>query len=128
MQALVFEESVLVYNPARDEVEWVPACSVTNDLSWVEERSTVALANYLPCIPQEVNCLAELGAHHLVGWPDDSSSEEEDDEPMEEEDGEPEGYEHKEPEGQEEADLESPSSGMALEQGERELEVKPWGQ
>ena len=32
-QALVFEGSVLAYNPARDEAEWVPACGITNDLS-----------------------------------------------------------------------------------------------
>ena len=85
--ALVFEGSVLAYNPARNEVEWVPTHGIINDLSWVEERSAVALANYVPCIPEEVDSIAELGAHHLVGWPDDSSSEEEDDEQMEEEDG-----------------------------------------
>ena len=43
--ALVFEGSVLAYNPARDEVEWIPTCRVTNNLSWVEERSAVELAN-----------------------------------------------------------------------------------
>ena len=116
-----------MYNPARDEVEWVPAHGVANDLSWVEERSAVALVNYMPHIPQEVNRLTELGACCLVGWPDDSSLEEEDNEPMEEEDGKPEGYEHKEPEGQEEADPKSPSSSTVLEQGERELEVEPRG-
>ena len=132
VQALVFEGNVLVYNPARDEAEWVPTHGITNDLSWAEERSAVALANYVPCIPQEVDRIAELEAHHLVGWPNDSSSEEEDDEQTEEEDGEqegdePEGDELEEAEGQGEADPESPSSGMALEQGETELEVKPWG-
>ena len=30
---LIFEGSILAYNPARDEAEWVPACGVTNDLS-----------------------------------------------------------------------------------------------
>ena len=131
--ALVFEGSVLAYNPTRNEVEWVPTHRVTNDLSWAEERSAVALANYMPCVPQEVDRIVELGAHHLMGWPDDSSSEEEDDEQMEEEDGnqegdKPEGNEHKEAVGQGEADPESPSSGSALEQGETELEVKPRGQ
>ena len=33
--ALVFEGSVLAYNPTRDEVEWVPTRGITNDLSWV---------------------------------------------------------------------------------------------
>ena len=124
-QALVFEGSILAYNPARDEAEWVPACRVANDLSWVEERSVVALANYVPHVPQEADCIAELGACCLVGWPDNSSSEEEDNEQTEEEDGEPEGDEpegdeHEEAEGWGEADPESPSSSTALE-------VKPRG-
>ena len=50
-RALVFKGSILAYNPTRDEAEWVPACGVTNKLSWVEERSVVALANYVPHIP-----------------------------------------------------------------------------
>ena len=111
-------------------MEWVPACGVANDLSWAEERSAVALANYVPHIPQEANCIAELGARHLMGWSNDSSSEEEDDEQMQKEDGklegdEPEGDEH-EAEGQGETDPRSPSSSVALEQGKTELEVKPW--
>ena len=118
--ALVFEGSILAYNPTRDEAEWVPTCSITNDLSWVEERSAVALANYVPRAPQEVDHIAELRAHCLMGWPDDSSSEEEDDEQMEEEDGEqegdePEGNEHEEAEGQGEVDSKSPSSSAALD-------------
>ena len=99
-------------------MEWVPTCSVTNDLSWAEERSTVALANYVPHVPQEADCIAELRACRLVGWPDNSSS---DDEQTEEEDGEQEGDEHKEAEGQGEADPELPSSGTALEEGKTEL-------
>ena len=131
-QALVFEGSILVYNPTRDGAEWVPACGVANDLSWVEERSAVALANYVLHILQEVDCITELGAHHLMGWLDDSSSEEEDDEQTEEEDGEqegdePEGDEHKEAEDQGEADPKLPSSSVVLEQGETELEVEPQG-
>ena len=131
-RALVFEGSILAYNPTRDEAEWVPARGVANNLSWAEERSAVALANYVPCILHKVDHITELGAHRLVGWPDDSSSEEEDDEQMEEEDGEqegdvPEGDENEEAEGQGEANPESPSSDTALEQGETELEVEPWG-
>ena len=124
---LIFEGSILAYNPARDEVEWVLARGVTNDLSWVEERSAVALANYVPCVPQEADRIAELGAHHLVGWPNDSSSEEEDDEQMGEEDGEQEGDEHEEAGGQGEADPKLPSSGAALKEGETELVVEPRG-
>ena len=128
--ALVFKGSILAYNPTRDEVEWVPTHGVTNNLSWAEERSAVVLANYVPCVPLEADCIAELGACHLVVWSDDSSSEEEDDEQTQEEDGEPEGDkpegdEHKEAEGRGEADPESPPSGTALEQGKTELEVEP---
>ena len=60
--ALVFEGSILAYNPARDEAEWVPTYGLTNDLTWVEERSTVALANYVPCVSQEAACIVRLGA------------------------------------------------------------------
>ena len=92
----------------------------------------MALANYVPHVPQEADCIAELRARCLVGWPEDSSSEEEDNEQTEEEDGEPEGDEpegdeHEEAEGWGEADPESLSSSTALEQGETELEVKPRG-
>ena len=50
--ALVFEGSILAYNPTRDEVEWVPTCGLTNDLTWAEERSAMALANYVPHVSQ----------------------------------------------------------------------------
>ena len=131
-QALIFEGSILAYNPARDEVEWVPACGVTNNLSWAKERSAVALANFVPRIPQEVDRIMELRGRRLLGWSNNSSSEEEDDEQMQEEDGElegdePEGDEHEEAEGWGEADPESPSSSVVLEQGKTELEVKPQG-
>ena len=102
-QALIFEGSILAYNPARDEVEWVPTRGVANDLSWVEERTAVALANFVPCVPQEAERIAELGTHHLLCWPNSSSSEEED-ELMQEEDDGPERDEHEEAEGQEEED------------------------
>ena len=88
-------------------------------LSWAEERSAVALANFVPCIPQEADHIAELGTHCLLGWSNDSSSDEEDDEQMQEGDGEPEGDEpegdeHKEAEGQGEADPKPPSSSAVL--------------
>ena len=79
-RALIFEGSVLVYNPTRDEVEWVPACGIDNDLSWMEERSAVALANFEPCAPQEVAHIARLRAQCLMSWSDDSSLKEEDNE------------------------------------------------
>ena len=51
VQALIFEGSVLVYNPTRDEVE----------------RLVVALVNFMPHVPQEADCIAELRAHYLLG-------------------------------------------------------------
>ena len=52
-RALVFEGSILMYNPTLNEAKWVPVCGLANDLSWAEERSAVALANYVPCAPVE---------------------------------------------------------------------------
>ena len=127
-QGLIFEGSVLAYNAARDEAEWVPTCGVTNDLSWAEERTAVALANFVPRVPQEVDCVTERGACHVLGWANDSPSEEDDEQTQEEEDeqtqeeeDEQEGDECKEAEEWEEenpADLE--------EQGETGLEADPW--
>ena len=53
-RALVFEGSILTYNPALNEAEWVPVCRLANDLSWAEERSAMALANYVLHAPAEV--------------------------------------------------------------------------
>ena len=128
-QALVFEGSILTYNPTRDEAEWVPTCSITNDLSWTEEKSAVALANYVPCISQEVACIARLGAHHLVSWHDDSSSQEEKEEDEQEEEEEEEQEEEEEDtevEEQGEVGPKLPSSSAEIEQGETEQEAKPW--
>ena len=95
--ALIFKGSILAYNPIRDEVEWVPARGVTNDLSWAEERMAIVLVNFVPHIPQEVDHIVELRTHRLLGWSTDSSLGEED-EQMQEEDVKPEGDE---PEGDE---------------------------
>ena len=74
MWALVFEGSVLAYNPTKNEVEWVPVHGLTNDLTWAEERSTMALANYVLHIPQEA-------ARITQDWgPADSSTSEEEEE------------------------------------------------
>ena len=127
-RALVFEGSILAYNPTKDEAEWVPACGVTNDLSWVEEKSAVALANYAPCISQEAACIAGLGACRLVSWPNDSLEEEDEQEEDEQEEDEPEGDEHNEAEGQGEVGPKSPSGDAVLEQGKTKQEVEPWGQ
>ena len=85
VRGLVFEGSILVYDPARDEAEWVPARGVANNLSWAEERMVVMLANFVLHAGQEVDCIAELGTRRLV-WTDNSSSEEEGDEMQEEDD------------------------------------------
>ena len=63
VRALVFEGSILAYNPTKNKAEWVPAHGLTNDLTRAEERSTVALANYVPCIPEEADRIMRLGAH-----------------------------------------------------------------
>ena len=87
--ALVFEGSILAYNPTRDEAEWVPVHGLINDLTWAEERSAMALANYVPHVSQEVAQIAKLGAYRLVSWPADSSTSEEEEEEQEEADPEP---------------------------------------
>ena len=74
VRALVFKGSVLVYNPAMNEAEWVPVCGLANDLSWAEERFTVALANYVLHIPAEVARIARLRASRIVSCPGDDSS------------------------------------------------------
>ena len=73
----MFEGSVLAYNPAKNEAEWVPACGLASDLTWAEERSAVALANYVLHIPEEAAGIARLGSHQIVSWPNDSSTSEE---------------------------------------------------
>ena len=60
--ALVFEGSILAYNPPRDEVEWVPSCGLANDLTWAEVRSAMALANYV------VNYVSPKRWPRLQGW------------------------------------------------------------
>ena len=85
-RGLIFKGSILVYIAARDEVEWVPARRITKDLRWAEERTAVTLANFVPHVPQEADHIAELGACHLLGWADNSPSEEDDEQTQEEED------------------------------------------
>ena len=63
VRALVFEGSVLAYNPAKNKAEWIPECGLANDLTWAEERSAVALVNYVQCIPDEAAQIMRLGAH-----------------------------------------------------------------
>ena len=76
-RALAFKGSVLVYNPTKNKVDWVPVRGLTNNLTWAKERSMVALANYVPHIPDEVAQIVGLGSHQLVSWPKDSSTSEE---------------------------------------------------
>ena len=74
-RAMVFKGSVLAYNPTMNEVEWVPVCGLTNDLTWAEERSTMALANYVPHASAESAQIARLGACRIVSCPDSPSLE-----------------------------------------------------
>ena len=73
-RALVFEGSILTYNPTLNEAEWVLACGLANDLSWAEERSAVALANYVLPAPAEAAQIARLRAGRIVSCPGDDSS------------------------------------------------------
>ena len=59
---LVFEGSILAYNPALNEAEWVPTRGLANNLSWAEERSAVALANYILHAQEEAERIARLRA------------------------------------------------------------------
>ena len=40
-RALVFEGSILMYNPTLNGAKWIPMRGLANDLSWAEERSVV---------------------------------------------------------------------------------------
>ena len=73
-RALVFEGSILAYYPSMNEAEWVPVCGLANDFSWAEERSAVALVNYVPHIPAEAAQIARLRASRIVSCPGDDSS------------------------------------------------------
>ena len=61
-RALVFKGSILTYNPALKEAEWVPAHGLANDLSSAEERSAMALANYVLHASVEAAWIARLRA------------------------------------------------------------------
>ena len=77
VRALAFEGSVLAYNPTHNEAEWVPVWGLPNDLMPAEERSTIALTNYMLCIPNEAAQIARLGSRQIVNWSGDSSTMEE---------------------------------------------------
>ena len=64
---LIFKGSVLAYNPTRDEVEWVPTHSVTNSLSWVEEKMVVVLGNFVSHAPKRQTASWNLGP--TTSWP-----------------------------------------------------------
>ena len=70
----LFEGSILAYNPTLNEAEWVLAHGLANDLSWAEERSAVALANYVPCTTAEVARIARLRVGQVMSCPGDDSS------------------------------------------------------
>ena len=76
-RALAFEGSVLAYNPTRNEVEWVPVWGLFNYIMPAEERSAIALTNYVPCIPKEKAQIMKLGSHQIVNWSGNSSMTEE---------------------------------------------------
>ena len=74
VRALVFERSILTYNLALNEAEWIPMRGLANDLSWAKERSVVALANYVPCALKETERIARLRVGRVVSCPSNDSS------------------------------------------------------
>ena len=74
MRALVFEGSILMYNPALNEAKWVPVHGIANDLSWAKEKLAVALANYVLHAQEEAKRIARLRAGQVVSCPGDDSS------------------------------------------------------
>ena len=73
-RALVFEGSILMYNPTLNEAEWMPARGLANDLSWAEERSAMTLANYVLRTSAEVTRITRLGAGRVISCPGNDSS------------------------------------------------------
>ena len=57
-----------------NEAEWIPMRGLANDLSWGEERSMVALANYVPHVQKEGKRIARLRVSRVVSSPDDDRS------------------------------------------------------
>ena len=74
IRALVFEGSILAYHPTLNEAEWVPMHGLANDLSWAEEISAVALANYVPCAQEEARRIARLRAGQVMSCPGNDTS------------------------------------------------------
>ena len=44
-QGLLYEGTVLAYDPTMNSPEWIPVCGTASDLTWVEEASAMALCN-----------------------------------------------------------------------------------
>ena len=74
VRAMVFEGSILVYNPTLNEAEWVPTHGLANDLSLAEERSAVALANYILRAQEEAKRIARFRAGRVMSFPGNNSS------------------------------------------------------
>ena len=65
---------MLAYNPTLNEAEWIPVRGLANDLSWGEERSMAALANYVPHVQKEGERIARLKVGRMVSSLDDDAS------------------------------------------------------
>ena len=53
MRGLIFEGSILAYDPITNRAEWVPVCSTASNLSWEEEMLALALYDMVPRVPDE---------------------------------------------------------------------------
>ena len=61
-------------NEGLNEAEWIPARGLANDLFWGEERSVVALANYILHMQKEGKRIARLRVSRMVSSPGDDTS------------------------------------------------------
>ena len=53
MRGLIFEGSILAYDPITNGVKWVSIHSTASDLLWAEEMLALALCNMVLCIPDK---------------------------------------------------------------------------
>ena len=64
VRGLIFEGSILAYDPITNGAEWVPIRGTASVLSWVEEMSALALCNMvLHILDEGVERLGRFGEH-----------------------------------------------------------------
>ena len=71
VRALVFEGSILAYNPALNEAEWVPVHGLANDLSWAGREVHCGLGKLCTMHPSRGGL---VGAGRIISCPSDNDS------------------------------------------------------